>query len=81
MYKTSTTQDIQVFPHKQNFFMYLHFALAYKLVPDNGEEDYLFPDYAKRLKYDNTNKIDLKPSNIFSDDCQNLDSVSKKHDQ
>ena len=45
--------------------MCLHFTLAHKLVVDNGEEDYLFPVYAKRLKYNNTNKIDSKTSNIF----------------
>ena len=80
-HKTSTTQHIQVFPHKKSFLMCLHFALAYKLVLDNGEDDFLFPDYAKRLKYDNTNKIDSKTSNIFSDYYQNLVSVSKKYDQ
>ena len=61
--------------------MCLHFALAYKLVLDNRQEDYLFPEYAKRLKYDNSNKIDSKTSNIFSDYYQNLVSVSKKYDQ
>ena len=64
-HKTSTTQHIQVFLHKKRFLVCLHFVLTYKLVLDNGEEDYLFPEYVKRLKYDNTNKIDPKTSNIF----------------
>ena len=41
----------------------------------------MFPDDTKRLKYDNTNKIDKKTSNIFSDYYQILVSVSKKYDQ
>ena len=40
-----------------------------------------FMNMQKRLKYDNSNKIDSKTSNIFSDYYQNLVSVSKKYDQ
>ena len=79
-HKISTIQHIQEFPHKKSFLMCLFFTLAHKLVLDNGKENYLFPDYAKRLKYDNTNKIDSETSNIFSDNCQNLVSLSKKYD-
>ena len=81
-HKISTIQHIQEFPHKKSFLMCLFFTLAHKLVLDNGKENYLFPDYAKRSKYDdNANIIDSKTSNIFSDYYQNLVSVSKKYDQ
>ena len=68
-------------PSQKEFFL-VSILLWYILVLDNGEEDYLFPDYAKRSKYDdNANIIDSKTSNIFSDYYQNLVSVSKKYDQ
>ena len=65
-HKTSSSQNIQVFPHKTFPLMCLYFSLAYKLVLDNVEDDHLFPEYAKKLGSDDSNKIDSKTAAFFN---------------
>ena len=80
-HKTSHFQDILVFSHKSTFLQCLYFSLAYKLVMDSGDFDYFFPDYADRLGKDESNKIDSRTGNLFSDYYKILTSLSQKYDE
>ena len=80
-HKTSSSQNIQVFPHKTSPLMCLYFSLAYKLVLDNGEDDHLFPEYAKKLGSDDSSKIDSKTAAFFNEYYKYISSCSKKYQQ
>ena len=80
-HKTSTYQKLQVFTHKTSCLMCIYFALAYKLVLDNGLDDYLFPDFAAKLGNKDDNKIDSKASALFNEYLRHIEMISKDYEQ
>lgn len=79
-HKTSTKQQVQVFPHKTSCLMCLYFSLCYKLVLDDGKSDFLFPEFASKLT-SNDNKIDSKAAALFNEYIKSIKSVSEKYNQ
>jgi len=80
-HKTSTKQQLQIFPHKTSCLMCFYFSLAYKMVLDNGTSDYLFPEFAKKLGNSNENKIDSKASGLFNEYLKYIQGISEKYEQ
>lgn len=64
--KTYTTQELMVYTHKTNYHSCAYFALAYKLVIDNGHFDELFPKFFNSLKREGNIKIESNASSVFS---------------
>ena len=80
-HKTSSSQDLQVYSHKSSYLMCVYFALAYQLVIGQGENDYLFPEYASKLGSNHSNKIDSKTSTLFNEYYKILAQFSTQYDQ
>lgn len=66
-FKTSTTHDMQLFPHRDDFFLCYYFSLSYLLIvgEHNSKESNLFPRFAEKV-FDDTGSVDSKVANFFN---------------
>ena len=79
--KTEKYQDLVVYSHRDSFLQCLYFALAYKLIMDNGEQDELFPRFYSHIKKEESStKIDSSTSRVFSEYYNDLASLSETFD-
>lgn len=64
-YKTSTTMDHRIFPHRDTFFLCYYFSFGYLLLLRESSDSNLFPSFSEKLR-DSEKRIDSRVATFFN---------------